>query len=883
MSKYLDGSGVSYLWNQIKAGFAIKAHAHDAATQSAAGMMSAADKAKLDGVAEGATAYRHPQSGAAAGAYGPTANASPDFGDTIQVPCFTVDENGHLTQANSRVITLPSLSDGTLPAHTVMDETNVDLWRTDGFYYYTTSSFPGQVQATVQGASATGDELTKLSAFTANTGSSSNYTVSPAIRLDLTRDITLRTSKTSTYIRYLYLFDKTGTLCYFNGRTGSHTFVNGIRASGNNALSVLLDGLGRTGSFTGGFKIDREWARYLMELQASQAVAAGGSAPSYAGRFDAELDDVLYMVMICAADSNTVEERMETAKSWRIDYAGVEAEEEAPEKLHVLTLDNVDRVAAVGDSYTASDYSIPGKAWICKLSERTDFNLENFAVSGDTYRDQLSRIWAGTGTYTSAGLEALRPSHAILICKTNDVKLVSEAQYQEDLLLVASTLIGMGVVPIIATEYHVSNAWGTPSVFLSRARELGCYCVDLTQRTTRLRGADYAPFWGGSHPGTRSNNLFADAFVRFFEGAMPRPYASLKVFRPRSADASLDDLRYTTCDQRAARWKEISVGHRALNDSADYDACTDAAHENKVYSEYDRLRRGDAVSFANRCLIEAVLPATARDISGLTLSVEKSAALTCYVLDAMAEPHPAVSGTAALEPSGECGHWVPLTTFGAVPDSLLTRAVAGDKVKFLLVGEGEFTITKPQVSFTGDITKRRDTLGRKPMLARRYAQQLLTNPLMGTGWTWAGSPALAAPADGCLPSGCTQMRELAPGQAIAQSFSYSAPDPCENVHAKALVWARYFPPIFDKATMAYPADAAMTEDTFDYAALECTLNIETGTASYTAKCAPVRRLAGTHWNELEYDLELPSGFTSAQITLSPVDKSVQIAKGMVMV
>ena len=83
--------------------------------------------------------------------------------------------------------------------------------------------------------------------------------------------------------------------------------------------------------------------------------------------------------------------------------------------------------------------------------------------------------------------------------------------------------------------------------------------------------------------------------------------------------------------------------------------------------------------------------------------------------------------------------------------------------------------------------------------------------------------------------------------------------------------------------MAYPTDSAITETSFDYAALECTLNVETGNETYTAKCAPVRRLAGTHWNELEFDLELPPMFTSASITLSPVDKNVQLAKGMVMV
>ncbi|HYD67000.1 hypothetical protein [Azospirillum sp.] len=55
--------------------------AHAAATASTAGFLSAADKAKLDGIAAGANAYLHPASGVAAGTY----------------RSVTVDGNGHVT------------------------------------------------------------------------------------------------------------------------------------------------------------------------------------------------------------------------------------------------------------------------------------------------------------------------------------------------------------------------------------------------------------------------------------------------------------------------------------------------------------------------------------------------------------------------------------------------------------------------------------------------------------------------------------------------------------------------------------------------------------------------------------------------------------------
>ena len=81
---------------------------YSAATQSAAGLMSAADKKKLDGVATSANNYSHPNSGATAGSYGPSANASPALGGTFSVPYFTINTAGHVTAASTKTITLPS-------------------------------------------------------------------------------------------------------------------------------------------------------------------------------------------------------------------------------------------------------------------------------------------------------------------------------------------------------------------------------------------------------------------------------------------------------------------------------------------------------------------------------------------------------------------------------------------------------------------------------------------------------------------------------------------------------------------------------------------------------------------------------------------------------
>lgn len=81
---------------------------YSAATTSAAGLMSAADKTKLDGIATSANNYSHPNSGATAGSYGPSANASPAHSGTFSVPYITINAAGHITSASTKTITLPA-------------------------------------------------------------------------------------------------------------------------------------------------------------------------------------------------------------------------------------------------------------------------------------------------------------------------------------------------------------------------------------------------------------------------------------------------------------------------------------------------------------------------------------------------------------------------------------------------------------------------------------------------------------------------------------------------------------------------------------------------------------------------------------------------------
>ena len=77
-----------------------------AATTSANGLMSSADKQKLDGISNNANNYAHPTYTARTGV--PASNQTPSFGGTFTITQPVSDATGHITGMNTRTITIPS-------------------------------------------------------------------------------------------------------------------------------------------------------------------------------------------------------------------------------------------------------------------------------------------------------------------------------------------------------------------------------------------------------------------------------------------------------------------------------------------------------------------------------------------------------------------------------------------------------------------------------------------------------------------------------------------------------------------------------------------------------------------------------------------------------
>lgn len=299
---------------------------------------------------------------------------------------------------------------------------------------------------------------------------------------------------------------------------------------------------------------------------------------------------------------------------------------------------NADKIGFIGDSYTESHFSVEGKAYICKLSLFSDYNYENFAKSGDTYRGNLDRLRKHVPIYhDSLSWTDIKPKYAFFVSYTNDLKYMDEEQYLNDLRATIETVKGLGAIPIIATEYHTNFGPGLQIGLKQIAKEYECEFVDIIDAVRETRGTDYAPFWSGTHPGTRSNHLLGDNFEAYLD-QLPRPRQSLKIFRLREKFANVEELIFNTNEERAKLFKEINVGHNCLVDSKRVDDVTSAEHA-PITSEYLKLQNGEAVGFQDVALVSAVLPSTSLGLEYVALDLG-DIEVEVYIKDILKAPYP---------------------------------------------------------------------------------------------------------------------------------------------------------------------------------------------------------------------------------------------------
>jgi hypothetical protein len=415
-----------------------------------------------------------------------------------------------------------------------------------------------------------------------------------------------------------------------------------------------------------------------------------------------------------------------------------------------LTLASVDKIAFVSNSYFEAAATLIGKGPAALVSALSEYNVANYSKGGQTMANLAALITAQTTLYGSS-FQGHRAKYAVICENTNSKGSAgnqTDDAYYADTQRVINVVRGSGALPILATEWggvSANSADGDQrnvKGLYEIAEANGIPFIDATSKTRTLNTYALSAFWKSVHPGQRAVWMIADAMLAGLRAKLPRPMASMKIFRPRGtvAVSSAASLMFRTVDERFRLFRELTIGQLALSESEriNYDV-GDALYvqTQTVNDGYVTLAAGGAASFTSYALIDCVLPVLSA--TGVTLKISDT---SCTVY--------------ARKLTSGAESWVALALSGGVfvvPDG--SGLVDGDRVAFLVYKATAWTQSgSPIVSVAGGVPKR--TAAPAPRLTPRGAE-LLASPYpvvagaVSASWTNAGGFAVTVPADASLP------------------------------------------------------------------------------------------------------------------------------------
>ena len=293
---------------------------------------------------------------------------------------------------------------------------------------------------------------------------------------------------------------------------------------------------------------------------------------------------------------------------------------------NVVNVENSDKILFTGCSYDESVYSLKKKSYFDKLSNATDWVCANIGISGYRIIDIVDRLRKNNPIY---GIDAktFKPTYITIANNGNETLPMTGRNldlYWEQARLAQNYIESLGAKMILGTNYHVNGNPMVEAMLQSKAKELGIPYMGIGWLGSKVISQKYKGFWGGSHPGTRANSFIWLEWLRFIEG-LGSPRKSVKVFRPRYDNLTIDTMNYDNNVQRSERWIELAIGGMCLKtsdnskdyyDRLDEGTRVNPSDENDIIrnynfenqnSEYIKLIKKQPVSFSEKVLVEIII------------------------------------------------------------------------------------------------------------------------------------------------------------------------------------------------------------------------------------------------------------------------------------
>lgn len=567
-----------------------------------------------------------------------------------------------------------------------------------------------------------------------------------------------------------------------------------------------------------------------------------------------------------------------------------------------------DTILIVGDSFTASHFTMPDKAYISNLSAFSDYRFKNSGISGNDATDMNDRIIKDIAYFDGLKPHEVDAKYAIICTYENDYqyRVANFAYYLQNLSRLIESVMALGIEPILSSQFKTSAS--DLSAMMGVARKYGINFIDATANNVEIGNLNIGLFHQG-HPAVRTNAVFWLPMLDAIN-ALPAPSNSIKIFRKRAefAVSSVASLLFSDVTGRYKRFKEVSVSHIALAESElpFYDTMDRTAVFNSqaVKDEYATIANG--LVFADYGLVEITLNATSRTLEKVTIDIGVDSTAQVYIRDYFDTATNVVRRSSGGKPTdadylakwdNHRGAWK-LQTSNKITLSKqqLKGLMLGDKMQILLYKSGGFTLNAVNVDYEGK-GKVDKFVSRK---AIKVGAQLLINNTFDNleNWTLTGSPTTIIPIDKSNAPRLPSNRALPVNKVLTvtnvNTVGRSITLPKVNASYRLTVWCRNFPKAFTdnslgkydatqvintSAGKTYPADAPITSDTNDIKTLRLQYNF--APTLDATKAAVTTDFACLGWRGVEFDIyvaDTPLASGELTFNLSCLDGEIQIAK-----
>lgn len=533
-----------------------------------------------------------------------------------------------------------------------------------------------------------------------------------------------------------------------------------------------------------------------------------------------------------------------------------------------FTISEADKLVMIGDSYTESFYSLKQKSWINVLSNFTDWNIESYGLSSNQLPELIAKLRANTAIFETVPPQDYNGTYGLIASFTNDVAdgivngTVFLETYMDNVRTMCRVVKSMGMIPVLCSEWIDILGYGELFSTSGRiiAEELGILFIDVQYLSKILQGNTLTGFFGGNHPGTRTNSLIWKTMLKEINAAIPSPKKSIKIFRKRSAVtvSTIADLFYKNISERNKKFLEIQVSESRIADDQQsyYDeldlwTALDSGRHTVKESEYLKLKRNIGLPMSDYSLIEVVLPMETNHITSFQLITNSTDATVYYkdVLNDVWVSIPNIAGTITIK------------------DFDLSKFLDYDKAAFIFYKSGGFSLSDVRVKYSGNGEKNINRLKRSVPI-ELATTELLANQKVDTltGWSVTGTLTPAVDTYGSLPSGITNYVDLTTSNYLKQTVTFAASTLKRKIQIKA--WVRRFPEKHDHNN-TFPGVNGITSDSYDFATLE------TSIYKNSKNCSFSKDAVSLYNQEILIEADLPPGGTSLVIGFRSLDLPIQ--------